>query len=294
MAKATQTKSADEVTKMFVENASFILRATVGGGAGGSKAAGGKSGRKAAKSGKALWDPKKLEVGDNFSCVSYLNVLKIDGNQVTVNNHSGGSWFISKDLLLRDAWSADHFEKEVKCTMTDLCQILESCKDTIFKVSFKKKIDEKSVEAKLDSIKFEKLKKANEIKKISKSIVEGESVEVVGHLIESENNLGRSLVIDLNAPLGKGFRQVDHRTIEYIIFKNVKYSQGKKAADVGELPLKPEKSEPHWKENKLGVGNWFSSITYYKIKSITDKDNVQVTTSEDSKKELTMSRDILE
>jgi len=135
---------------MFVENASFILRATVGGSAGGSKAAGGKSDRKAAKSGKPLWDPKKLEVGDNFSCVSYLNVLKIDGNQATVNNHSGGSWFISKDLLLRDAWSADHFEKEVKCTMTDLSQILESCKDTIFKVSFKKKIDEKSVEAKLN------------------------------------------------------------------------------------------------------------------------------------------------
>ena len=124
--------------------------------------------------------------------------------------------------------------------------------------------------------------------------MEGESVEVVGHLIESENNLGRSLVIDLNAPPGKGFRQIDHRTIEYIIFKNVKYSQGKKAGDVGELPLKPDKNETHWKENKLGVGNWFSSITYYKIKSITDKDNVQVTTSEDSKKELTMSRDILE
>lgn len=35
-------------------------------------------------------------------------------------------------------------------------------------------------------------------------------------------------------------------------------------------------------------------MTYYKVNSITDKDNVKVVTSRDSTKELTMSRDILE
>lgn len=279
---------------MFVESTSFILRAAVGGAAG-AKGGSGKSARKAAaKTGPPLWDPKKLEVGDNFSCVSYLNVTKIEANQVTVNNHQGGSWIMSKDLLVKDALSADHFEKEVKCNMTDMSEILEMCRDTIFKVSFKKKIDQKAVEQKLSEIKFADLKKPDAMKKISKSIVEGEVVELCGHLLSSENNLGRSLVIDLNAPQGKGFRQIDHRTIEYIIFKNVKYTVGKKAADTGELPLKPEKGKPNWNESKLAVGNWFSSITYYKIKSITDKDNVQVVTCDDSKKELTMSRDILE
>ena len=140
MAHATQNKSAAEVTKMFVDSASYILRAAVGG-----KGAG-KSGKKASPTGKPLWNPKKLQTGDNFSCVSYLKVLKIDGNQITVKNHQGGSWFITKDLLVRDAWSADHFEKEVKCNMTDLPQILEACKDTIFKVKFKKKADLKIVQ----------------------------------------------------------------------------------------------------------------------------------------------------
>jgi hypothetical protein len=100
---------------MFVDSASYILRATVGG-----KSKGAASGRKAAKGGKPLWDPKSLAVDDIFSCISYLKVEKIDGNQITVNNHQGGSWFITKDLLTRDMWSADHFDKEVKCGMTDL------------------------------------------------------------------------------------------------------------------------------------------------------------------------------
>jgi hypothetical protein len=30
--------------------------------------------RNAVKKGKPLWDPKKLEVHDIFSCISYLNV----------------------------------------------------------------------------------------------------------------------------------------------------------------------------------------------------------------------------
>ena len=76
LADASKTKSAAEVTKMFVESASYILRATVGGG----KKSPAASKRKAAKSGKALWDDKKLKVDDFFSCISYLHVTKIDSN----------------------------------------------------------------------------------------------------------------------------------------------------------------------------------------------------------------------
>lgn len=104
LADATKTKSADEVTKMFVESASYILRATVGG-----KKSPAAAKRKAVKGAKPLWDDKKLQVNDFFSCISYLHVTKIDGNQITVKNHLGGSWFITKDILLRDMWSADHF-----------------------------------------------------------------------------------------------------------------------------------------------------------------------------------------
>jgi hypothetical protein len=112
------------------------LRAAIGG-----KEASGE--RKTVKKGKPLWDPTKLEVGDIFSSISYLKVKKIEGNTITVNNQLGGSWIISKDLLERDMWSADHFDKEVKCTMTELSGLIEKCGDTIFKVQFRKKVDEK-------------------------------------------------------------------------------------------------------------------------------------------------------
>jgi hypothetical protein len=48
--QASKTKSAAEVSKMFVDSASFILRANV------DKK--GKSGRKSAKVGDPLWDTK--------------------------------------------------------------------------------------------------------------------------------------------------------------------------------------------------------------------------------------------
>ena len=191
-------------------------------------------------------------------------------------------------------WSADHFDQEIKCTMTDLSEILGSCGDSIFKVKFKKKIDPKNIEESLSKISFASLKKDAELKKISKELVEGEDCELTGHLVESDNNLGRSVIIDLAAPQSNNFRQVDHRTIEWIIFKNVKYSLGRKAPGTPELPIKYDKTLPRWDEKKLAVGNFFSSISYFKVKSITDKENAQVVTPNNSSQELTMSRDILE
>jgi len=102
LSKATQTKTAEEVTKMFVDSASYILRATV------EKKKGKKSVDKSTK--KPLWDLSKLEISDYFSCISYLKVEKIEGNQITVKNYNGGKWLISKDLLERDMWSGEHFE----------------------------------------------------------------------------------------------------------------------------------------------------------------------------------------
>ena len=117
---------------MFVESASFILRATVDG----------KSKTKVKKT-EPLWDPKKLKKDDWFSCISYLQVKTIEGSKIRVENHLGGEWFISKDLLLSDCFSADHYEKEIKCTMTELSGLLESFGDTVFKVCFHKKLDQK-------------------------------------------------------------------------------------------------------------------------------------------------------
>ena len=124
-----------------METFDFIMRDT--------SADQGESGRKAQKTGDPNWDQNKLATGDHFSCISYLKVTKIDGNKISVQNHLGGNWIMSKDLLVKNSHSADHYEKEIKVTMTDLSQLIEQCSETIFKVSFKKKVDPNDVAEKL-------------------------------------------------------------------------------------------------------------------------------------------------
>ena len=64
---------------------------------------------------------------------------------MTVQNHHGGTWIISKHLMARDMDSADHFDQEVNCTMTELSTLLQMCGDYVFKVQFRKKIDSAEV-----------------------------------------------------------------------------------------------------------------------------------------------------
>lgn len=59
---------------------------------------------------------------------------------------------LSKDLLKRDAWSAQHYDREVKTTMTELARILTECKDTVFTVCFKKKVTIEELEASLGTV----------------------------------------------------------------------------------------------------------------------------------------------
>ena len=280
---ATKTKSRSEVDKMFVDTASFILRAQVGGSKSSS------SGTKA-----PLWDPAQLQVTDVFSCASFVKVTAIDGNKVTVKNHLGGSWLISRDLIEREIWSADHFSQEVKCTMTDLSEILGNCKDTVFTVQFRKQVAPKTVSETLAKFPFKDLREPARVKQLTKDVLEGETVRITGRLVESENHLGRSLVIDLKACPNSNSRQVDHRSIDWIIFRNAKYSLGRRAPGTGELPLKYNRADEKWEPSKLAEGNWFSSSSYYKVKQISDAQTCIVVTPDNTKKPLTMSRDIME
>ena len=222
--KTTNAKKGPAKVHSKPKNTSFILKVRDGA-------------EKKAKH-TPLWDIEKLATGQFFSNISYLKVANIDGDMITVINHRGSTWKVSKDILVRDMWSADHFEQTIKCNMTDLVSILESVGDTVFKIAFKKKISEKKVAEDLDGLTAEDLNDPAVLAMFSKELIQGEEVEMVCHLCESENFMGRSLVIDLNAPEGKGFRQVDHRTIQWIVYKNVKYVLGKKEKGTEELPLK--------------------------------------------------------
>ena len=107
-------------------------------------------------------------------------------------------------------------------------------------------------------------------------------------MVEVENNLGRSLVIDLGTKSPNKFRQVDHRSIDWIIFQNVKYvlKKGSKAQAEEER----KKDEPKWDSKQLAVGNWFSGTRYYQ--AVEEKGDSVICKSQG--KSIEISRDILE
>jgi hypothetical protein len=129
LAHACSTKSAAEVTKDFIKESSYILRAAIGGpGAGGAAA-----GAKRAKALPALWDTKKFAVNQILSQTTYYNVTAIDGKRISVLDQHGNLMHVSRDIIEKMA-SASHFGKEVPMNMTGLAELLEDCSDTVFTI----------------------------------------------------------------------------------------------------------------------------------------------------------------
>jgi hypothetical protein len=135
-----------------------------------------------------------------------MKVVAINEFNVTLKNERGETLEIDKDILVNDSYSANHFEKEVSCTMTQLSEILKSAKDTIFQVEFEKKLDDKLIYDELSKMSVKDFQDAKKMNELSKSIIVGQSVTMICHLVKSENHLGRSLVIDLNAEAPNNFR----------------------------------------------------------------------------------------
>lgn len=66
--------------------------------------------------------------------MQYMKVKKIQDNYVELTNQHGEDLRIEKAIIEKDSYSADHYQLEVTCNMTELVGILESAKDSIFKV----------------------------------------------------------------------------------------------------------------------------------------------------------------
>ena len=65
----------------------------------------------------------------------------------------------------------------------------------------------------------------SQAKELSKELLQGREQTLIGRLSKAEGKFGRSLIIDLPSD---GYRQVDHRTIKWMIIDNVKYVVNKK------------------------------------------------------------------
>jgi hypothetical protein len=165
---------------------------------------------------KPLWDSKNLAVGNWFSNTSYFQVKEINGDEVkTICDKK--EVVVSKEIAEQEMFNGSVFAKEEKLALTKVVKILKEAKSTVFTVSFTCKVDEKHIQERLQALTEKEFK---DTKNLAKELLTGKESTITGRLTKAEAKLGRSLVVGIPE---NNFASVDHRTIKWLIFKNVKY-----------------------------------------------------------------------
>lgn len=140
----------------------------------------------------------QLKEGDMVMRVSYMRVTRRNHDETTeVENLVGNRWKIGNKILEDDCYSTKATNAPEPLRMTKLAEVLTESGDTVIKTTFLKKDGTKRV--------------------------------VVGHHYFNETCLGRSKVKELvvnGDRLVEQERQIDHQTIQEIVFKGNKFVLG--------------------------------------------------------------------
>lgn len=163
-----------------------------------------------------------IKTGEKLSYTSYVTVLgkaKLNGvDAIQVEDQRGQKFTIAGASLIEDSfYSASQFHDTQTVSRTAIIELIETAGDTIFTVNFNKKVDPKVV---ADAVNLAVRTKSKFTESDAKTILLGEERTMVCVLTSLEPKMGRTQVTDLE--LNEG-RQIDHRTINWLIIKGTKY-----------------------------------------------------------------------
>ena len=127
---------------------------------------------------------------------------------------------IDKEIMRDEMHNANVWDQEQPMTITALAEKLANANNMCFQVCFTTKPNDKKVQELLQELKAPP-KDAAAIKELAKQCITGNETTLICRLSKAEGKLGRSLVVELPT---QGYRQVDHRTIKWIVIDNVKYT----------------------------------------------------------------------
>jgi len=187
-------------------------------------------------------DFKKLKPGSILSENSFFVVKEIKPGKVIVKDEYGNDITIGEAYVDKVLHCADYFEKEEKKTMTELAELFISSPRIAMSLAFYKKSTEKTKKA----FEAEKSAKIKEIQNASLSTaaklledlienpisktIPGELRVIKGRHSGHIDELGRVHFIDmeLSKESDKDYdtrkREVDPRTIQWLIVNKVKYT----------------------------------------------------------------------
>jgi hypothetical protein len=176
----------------------------------------------------------KIGIGSKLSETQYYTVIDVNVDNITVRNERGMEFNVSHAIVEEGMYSSDQYtldpEHELQVTRTELIEIFRKVGDTVFTVCFNKQPDAETINNAIESLNNGKILPIKEMKKVVKEAFKGEVRILTGYLIATETGFGRSMVIDLELIRGENplwdarIRQVDHRSLNWLIWKNTKYT----------------------------------------------------------------------
>jgi hypothetical protein len=168
---------------------------------------------------------KDIKSGDKVSVTYYLNVINKNSDSLDVEDQTGSKFAIrGKDLIEGTLNTAEQYTETRKVSRTELIEILENAGDTVFTANYNKLPNADTIAELLGNYSINDFGDPKKLSKIAKEAMKGEERNLKGYLINIEPKMGRSSVIDLEIPKGEhNVRLIDHRTLNSIIIKNIKY-----------------------------------------------------------------------
>lgn len=184
---------------------------------------------------------KDLKTGSILSESSFFIVKDVKQDSVTVTDDYGNELIISKPYVEKILNSADSFSSEEKKTKTELAEMFVNSPRIAMTVAFFKQDKaktKKTYNAEIDAaVNKVQSAKVSEVEGLLRDLITnpildytpGELRVMKGRHYGEVDDLGRVHFVDMeiaksSVPTDSRLRQVDPRTIQYIILNNTKYT----------------------------------------------------------------------
>jgi hypothetical protein len=180
---------------------------------------------------------KDLKVGEKLSETTYYSVAKIVGDKVQLKSDDGADIVLNKGYIENMVTSASQYSSEESISRTEIAALFLSSPGVVLTVNFYTQVKEKDALAAMEAIypnKGGKMLSEADFKKKAKeilsSVITGKERTMIGRHYSSVNEFGRVSFIDMEvdkdttkADYDSRTRQVDPRTINWMIVRGVKY-----------------------------------------------------------------------
>lgn len=164
---------------------------------------------------------KGLKKGEVLSETQYYVVEEIKGNKVQLKNDIGENVVVDGDYVNKLLTSANQYTTEKKVSRTEIANLFINNPLIAMTVNYNKQLDVNDV--------IDDLVRSTSKTEI-KNLLKGEERTMIGRHFGELTDLGRIQFVDMQVERDKSkgydnrLRQVDPRTINYLILKGTKYT----------------------------------------------------------------------